>query len=281
MTNKKKKKNYTSTIFTIAFFVFILFEILPVTKPLRDSNMFLLIIKSAFSVAILYFMWFDKNKPPLFEKVVLSVYALTPWLVLFISARIVILLEIIIFYILVVRVLTFYFKRQKYSQTVICLMAFIILMMLLDMDNFTFINNDGDLHFWQLSVITAIIATIATIILITKKILFFDEKQKFYRYSAPLFVFVVAFMMSWTSINDLNYALDYSKPTLNVGMITDKKVTRTSKNYRRYILIVSVNGGEKEFYVDDTEYDDRKIGDFMRITLYKGAFNDPYYHYDY
>ena len=78
----------------------------------------------------------------------------------------------------------------------------------------------------------------------------------------------------------MNVYLDFSTPTYENFVIIDKDVDAGSRQITTYEL--KVQNGEVDFWLDVSEetYYNYEINDTITLSIYNGAFNEPYYIYD-
>ncbi len=83
----------------------------------------------------------------------------------------------------------------------------------------------------------------------------------------------------YSSISQMNYAFDLSRPQTVGTVITEKENHRTAGRYgrTRYCLTLNNGGEEIQLEVYWSEYDRVNEGDNYLVHLHEGAFGLPYY----
>lgn len=135
---------------------------------------------------------------------------------------------------------------------------------------------------WMLSTIPSIIFGAITLIICVvysiKKYKPIGDKEKLI--SIPIIGLIAGFLFSFLTISSMNVYLDTSIPTYEEFVIIDKDVSTGAKSNTTYKLEVqnenttfTINVSEKTFY-------DYETNDTITLSIYSGAFNEPYYIYD-
>lgn len=83
-------------------------------------------------------------------------------------------------------------------------------------------------------------------------------------------------MFSCGFVLQLNYLLDFKAPDVGYTEVLDKRISTSSKSPDSYLLIVSVDGQERELQAPPERYDATEIGDAVIVTTYPGAFGVRY-----
>lgn len=96
----------------------------------------------------------------------------------------------------------------------------------------------------------------------------------------PLLALLGGFGLTWLTLGSMNVYLDMSKPTYEEYVIVDKDVRTGARQITTYEF--KVESGEKSFTIGVLEevYYDFEINDSIILSIYKGAFNEPYYIHD-
>lgn len=83
-------------------------------------------------------------------------------------------------------------------------------------------------------------------------------------------------MFSCGFVLQLNYLLDFKAPDVGYTEVLDKRISTSSKSPDSYLLIVSVDGQERELQAPPERYDATEIGDAVIVTTCPGAFGVRY-----
>ena len=75
----------------------------------------------------------------------------------------------------------------------------------------------------------------------------------------------------------MNVYLDTSLPTYEEYIIVDKDIDAGARQVTNYKLEVKKGDTTFTIGVPETTYYRYEINDTIRLSLYEGAFNDPYY----
>ena len=94
---------------------------------------------------------------------------------------------------------------------------------------------------------------------------------------ASLLGLLGGFLVAWLTVCSMNVYLDTSVPTYEEYVIIDKDVKAGSRQVTTYELKVKKDDAVFTIGVSDTSYYSHEINDTIRLSLYKGAFNEPYY----
>ena len=278
----KRRPVISTILIAIILFAVMFLDNYPSLQPMRDSWLFILISKTLISGAVLYFAWLSNKKPPVFERMILSVFALLPWVALLLqSYRMILLLQMAIFLVLFVLFTKHFLTDKKYNVVTITVTLFLGMIYIQSVKDYTYLHHSGGIHFWQISLIAAVIITFAfTVFLIKGKIQLKDDRIS-EKIAAPILVLGMSFIFIAFTISNLNYALDSSKPVDFASTILEKRIDSGYRRSTNYIFTANVDGEEKEFNVDQSEYYHKKVGDSFVVQLYLGAFGHEYYIYDY
>lgn len=254
----------------------------PSLQPMRDCWIYILINKTVISGIVLYFAWLSNKRPLLFERIMLSAFALLLWIPLLIkSDRTILLLQMAIFLVLFVLFVKHFLTDKKYNVVTITVTLFLGLIFIQTVKYYTYLHNSGEIHFWQIAFIAAVIITLTfTVFLIRDKIQLKDDRIS-EKVAAPILVLGMSFILVAFMISNLNYVLDSSKPVAYAATILEKRIDTGYRKSTDYVFTANVNGEEKEFNVDQSEYFHRKVGDSFMVLLYSGAFGHEYYIYNY
>lgn len=141
-----------------------------------------------------------------------------------------------------------------------------------------FINDDWWLTIIIPSIIVAVVVLIPCLIYGITQFKLYRDWEKLI--SVPLLGVMVGFLITFLTISSMNVYLDTSNPTYEEFVIIDKDIRAGARQLTTYEL--EVQKGEKNFYigVSEEEYYDYEITDEITLSIYSGAFNEPYYIYE-
>ncbi len=252
---------------------------LPALQSVRDSLAFGIIIRTVFSLIPLYFTWIHKSKPePVIAKLLSTLVAISIWLPFLIqSSQAITLIDMVLFFLLLGYIIYLVLAKKTTFKVINFEAMYFGLLMLLMLGDYTFVDNSGGIHFWQASLIVAIISGIISFVLLKKGVISLKYNRKSEKASVVILTFFAAFAISWATTSNLNYALDTQEPTEYIAIIEDKDMDLNSKSADEYELKLTFDGKTIELNVSQSEYYAYEIGDKFPIKLYKGAFNEPYY----
>lgn len=278
-----EQKPIVSTFMFVLFFIaFMFLDNYPSLQPMRDSWIYIIISKAAISGVILYFTWLRKKRPPIFEKIAVSIFALLPWAPLFIkSGRAILLVQMILFYILLIIFIKHFSTDKKYTTVTNAVTLFIGMIIILSVKDYTYLHNSEGIHFWEIALIIALLVAAVFTILMVNNIIKLEDDRTSERIMAPILVLGMTFILVAFTISNLNYSLDFSKPVDYAATVLEKRIDTGYRSPTDYVFSANVNGEEKEFNVTQSEYFHKNIGDSFSVRLYQGAFGHEYYIYSY
>ncbi len=93
----------------------------------------------------------------------------------------------------------------------------------------------------------------------------------------PLAVLLGGFVLVWLTVSSMNVYLDTSAPTYEEYIIVDKDIKAGSRQVTTYELEVKKNDTTFTIGVSETAYYNHEVNDKIKLSIYNGAFNEPYY----
>ena len=93
----------------------------------------------------------------------------------------------------------------------------------------------------------------------------------------PLAVLLVGFVLTWLTVASMNVYLDTSAPTYEEYTIIDKDVKAGSRQVTTYELEVKKDDTVFTIGVSEIAYYRHEVNDTIKLSVYNGAFNEPYY----
>lgn len=246
----------------------------------------LFVVFLIYSAVVLYSA-FNRTKKekrhPLSFKILMTCFAVIPWVGLLTgSGRIIVLIIVLLMLADIISV--FYYnivKKERYKILEYLVAWYGLLLGVSILDLYTFANEPTNIHFWIPSVVLSVLA-----IILYTAYLIINSRKKQSKFTISDFGKVVlaalyTFFVVWTSICNLNFALDFSKPEKYSIPIIDKyeDISLVSQGVVKNsnIIVVEISGKNVKMLVSAQEYDRYQKGDCITIDKYKGFFNDPYF----
>ncbi len=289
-SKKYNKINSEQIVDRIVYFLliaYIAYSLLPAFSEIRSTFSAGIVEKIVITVIIFYYSWFRKNKPPLGIRIVTTVLGvLFFWMPLFISSNRTLCLILTGLLLVAVYILIYTLIRDIAN---ICTLLYIEVIF------YTF----GALRFSEFTeeitknafvFIPIIISIVFTVIATIGSWHIFKRrnpptaKVKKSRKNPAEFVILVAFctliyswLISYITIDNLNYALDTREHTTYVCEITDKSYKISRRHQRGYCRFkVEIEG--ESFWIDvtPTQFDYYFVGDDFAVNLHKGFFDETY-----
>ena len=128
------------------------------------------------------------------------------------------------------------------------------------------------------SIIIGVIALAICLVYCIKKYKPVGDKEKLI--SIPIIGLIAGFLFSFLTISSMNVYLDTSIPTYEEFVIIDKDISTGAKRNTTYKLTLENENTTFTINVSEKAYYDYEIDDTITLSIYNGAFNEPYYIYD-
>ena len=93
----------------------------------------------------------------------------------------------------------------------------------------------------------------------------------------PLAVLIGGFLLTWLTVASMNVYLDISVPTYEEYVIIDKDIKSGSRQVTTYEFDVKKDDTVFTIGVSEAAYYNHDVNDTIKLSIYKGAFNEPYY----
>ena len=154
------------------------------------------------------------------------------------------------------------------------LLMFEILMAVVEVTSYTFVEPTKFLHFWEIPLILSLLLTGVTVFFLVKGTIELKDDRLSGRIALPFLVLLMSFALLTFTVENLNCALDTSEPTAYTVTVQDKH--RTAGEMTRCFLTVTVAGQELELEVAASDYRETEIGDPAVVEVYEGAFGKAY-----
>ena len=259
-----------------AYLVFMILEFRPELQPMRDTILWKVTGKAIYSGLILYFAWIAKKHPPRSGQIIMTLMAATFWLGLIVPSNRLVLLYITVLVFAGIGYLFFLVIQKKKNNEPLMYATMFFAIMLLDfMRDYTYVDGDDTRH-WQISLVLALIVGVAACYLIFYGFIRLKDDRMSEKVCWCIISVVVAFILFWTTVNNLNYMLDFSLPDQYQMTITDKEIN-SSKSGTYYELTLVYKKEKFDLNVPQSTYFQYEIGDRFPVELYRGFFGDPYY----
>ena len=125
--------------------------------------------------------------------------------------------------------------------------------------------------------VTAILFVVSFIVLFTTKMKFEPTSE---RIALPFCALLLGFCFTWLTLGSMNVYLDTSAPTYEEYVIVDKDIDAGPRRVTTYELKVERDGKTFNIGVSEETYYDMEIGDQITLSIYEGAFGEPYLIFD-
>lgn len=257
----------------------LVYTLLPELSDFRNSIYGHLVYVFTMTSVILYLTLSKRIGMPLIGKI-------TVWIYLFLYALFSIIdlgkIEALFFFIYsiynIISTICIYKNTGKEYKSIWLFGAFSYLTTIIFVLRVEYINGEFNLTFLIPAIIVAAVAFVPTLIywLVRHTI----HKNLENLICIPLLVLFGGFGLTWLTLGSMNVYLDMSEPTYEEYVIVDKDVRTGARQLTTYEF--KVENGEKSFTIGVSEevYYDFEINDSIILSIYKGAFNEPYYIHD-
>jgi len=234
--------------------------------------------KILLSGAALYFSYFWKKDNPLIAKVILTVAACTLWLTtLGLSPRHLLLIETLLLFVSMATLLYWNIKLYCSHEPVLVVVLYLLISVLQVFRQFTYADPAAEMLYWPVYLVCGIATAAGIVFLISKGYYHLKDNRTSEIIATCVIAGFLGFLLPWVTVNNANYMLDTSDPTVYELTIGEKKVNNSSKGPSDYYLIVGRNGQILEFEVAPSKYHQYEVGDKLPVSLYEGALGNAYY----
>lgn len=285
--NKAKSEQIVDRIVYFLLIAYLAYSLIPAFSEIRSTFSAGIVENIIITVIICYYSWLRKNKPPLVIRIVTTVFGvLFFWLSLFISSNRTLCLILTGLLFVAVCVLIYTLIRDiANSCTLLYIEVIFYTFGALSFSEFTEEITKNAFIFIPIiiSIVFTAIATIGSWHIFKRRNTPTAKVKKSHKKPAE-FVILVAFcslifswLISYITIDNLNYALDASEPTTHLCEITDKSYKigrRHQRGYHRFK--VEIDG--ENFWIDVTssQFDHYSVGDDFAVNLHSGFLDEPY-----
>ena len=139
---------------------------------------------------------------------------------------------------------------------------------------YTFVEPTKFLHLWEVPLVLSLLLTGVTVFFLVKGSIELKDDRLSERIALPFLVLLMSFALLTFTAENLNCALDMSKPTAYTVTVKDKH--RSVGKMTRCFLTVTVEGQELDLDVAASDYREAEIGDPVVVEVYEGAFGKAY-----
>ena len=139
---------------------------------------------------------------------------------------------------------------------------------------YTFVEPTKFLHLWEVPLVLSLLLTGVTVFFLVKGSIELKDDRLSERIALPFLVLLMSFALLTFTAENLNCALDMSKPTAYTVTVKDKH--RSAGKMTRCFLTVTVEGQELDLDVAASDYREAEIGDPVVVEVYEGAFGKAY-----
>lgn len=141
-----------------------------------------------------------------------------------------------------------------------------------------YINGEMNPGFLYSAIIVAIIIFLPCLIYVLKTFKINRDVEKLI--CIPLLGLLGGFALTWLTLASMNVYLDTSEPTYEEYIIIDKDVRTGARQITTYELEVQKDDITFTIAVSEVVYYDYEINDMIVLSIYSGAFNEPYIIHD-
>lgn len=107
--------------------------------------------------------------------------------------------------------------------------------------------------------------------------LFSKSKKASSRWGSAVWVLVIAAIFVWSALPIINMKLDFSRPRVERGTVTDKNRIHIRRVVDKYYLYAEIDDEEQKLEVSSGDYNKIDEEDLVHIGHYEGALGQPYY----
>lgn len=253
------------------------FLLYPGMQDIRNTLAFEVLFRLAISGVILYFAWIWKKKSSFPAKCTLTAIACVVWFPLLIPNFKVFLLAATVLEFAGVAVLLWeQINLKKHTEPLLYVTAFLLLVAAGNATSYTFVENPNGMHFGLVTALLTLLAGIFAGYLVFSGTLKLKDDRKSERIAFVFAGLLVGFFLVWPTILNLNYLLDQQIPEVYEMPVEEKDINTAGKN-TSYYLYVSFRGEQLKLDVSQSQYYHYEKGEVVPVTLYEGAFHDPFY----
>lgn len=274
-------KNIVKTVIGIVCLVVIgfgmlVYFLLPALSDFRNSIYGLIISCTVVAGIILYLILSKRINQPLLGKITTASYGVLYILLCIIDLGKVEALFFLIYSAVNIAITIYIYKKNlKEYKSIWIFGALAYLSTVLFVLRVKYITGEFNLTFLIPSIIIAAIVFLPCLIFGIKSHKSRRSLEKLI--CIPLLGLFGGFIIPWLTISSMNVYLDFSEPTYVEYVIIDKDVRTGARKVTTYELEVQNESGSFTIGVSEEAYYDYDINDTIILSIYNGAFNEPYY----
>ena len=262
-------------IFIVGFGTFI-YSIHPDLSDFRNSIYGLIVNFLVLAGIILYVTLSRKIGMPMLGKITVWAYGLLFLLSGIFDFGRIEMLFFFIYAIVNVCITIYLYKKHGVGYKSVCLFgifsylstAFIVLRV-------KHLHNEFTSPFMWVAIIVSILVFIPSLIYAIKYYMPYREWGNLI--CVPLGALLISFAVVWLTVSSMNVYLDTSDPTYEEYVIIDKDIRAGSRQATTYEIEVKKSDTTFTIGVSETAYYNYEINDIITLSIYAGAFNEPYY----
>lgn len=138
-----------------------------------------------------------------------------------------------------------------------------------------YLHNEFTSPFMWVAIIVSIIVFIPCLIYGIRYFKIYRDWERLI--GVPLSALLISFVLVWLTVSSMNVYLDTSAPTYEEYIIVDKDIRAGSRQATTYELEVKKDDTTFTIGVSEITYYNYEINDTITLSIYTGAFNEPYY----
>ena len=138
-----------------------------------------------------------------------------------------------------------------------------------------YLNGEFNSAFLWSAIIVSLIVFVPCLIYGIKYFKLYRDWEKLI--GLPLAVLLGGFLLTWLTVASMNVYLDTSAPTYEEYVIVDKDIKAGSRQVTTYEFDVKKDDTTFTIGVSETAYYSHEANDTIKLSIYNGAFNEPYY----
>ena len=266
----------TSLVILVVGLGLLIYYGLPKLSEFRNSIYGWIVDLSLLAVIILCITLSRKIGMPLLGKITVWCYCL-----LFILLSIFDLGKIEMFFLFIYAVLNvcvtifLYFKKGIAYKSIWLFGALSYFSSIVVVLNVNYLSGDLVPAFMMIAIIVSIIAFTPCLIYGINQFKLYRDSEKLI--GLPLLALIGTFIFVWLTITAMNVYFDTSDPAYEEYIITEKYISSGSKQITTYNLEVKNGDTVFKIGVSETSYYSHEVNDTIMLSIYDGAFNEPYY----
>ncbi len=280
MTKKGVVKNAITILLLVIVGVGLLvYSGLPELSGFRNSIYGLIVDFLILTGIILYLTLSHKISMPLLGKITVWGYGLLFILLsIFDFGRIETLFLLIYAIINVCVAIHLYQKKGIAYQSIWLFGVFSYLTTIIFVLRVEYLHGEFNLTFLLSAIIVAVVIFIPCLIYGLRNFKLYRDWEKLI--GVPLLGLLGGFLLTWLTVASMNVYLDTSVPTYEEYTIIDKDIRSGARQITTYEFEVEKNDIVFTIGVSETSYYSYEVNDTIRLSIYNGAFNEPYYIYE-